>query len=141
MALAQIRRLLPFASVAFCLGLFYDGWIFYSRLSDARHAEQKRVDQEAQTVRQTLDRIGGTDLKILNFYAQPPVVHRGRKATVCYSVVNAKSVRVEPPIGDVYPALSHCIEIFPAKSTEYKLTAQDDAGHAVRQALTISVTP
>jgi hypothetical protein len=141
MALAQVRRALPFLTVAVLLGLLYDGWIFYSRWDDSRQAEQKRTQKEAQDARQTLDRIGGDQLKILNFYASPGLIQRGREANVCYSVVNAKTLRMEPPDGDVYPALSHCFQISPRKTTEYKLIAADDAGHTVTQNLTLEVKP
>jgi hypothetical protein len=141
MALAQLRRALPYISVVLFLGLLYDGWIFYSRWNDSRQAEQQRADKEAQTARQTLDRIGGSQLKILAFNAEPAATPHGHGFNICYGVVNAKTVRVEPPIGDVYPALSHCLQIAPRKTTEYKLTAEDDAGHSVTQSLTIEVKP
>jgi hypothetical protein len=139
--MAQVRRVLPFVSIAVFLGLLYDGWIFYSRWNDSRQVEEKRAEKEAQAAQQTLDRIGGDELKILNFYARPAVIRRGHEANVCYSVVNAKSLRMDPPDGDVYPALSHCVQISPHKTTEYKLIAGDDAGHTVTQSLTVHVQP
>lgn len=139
MVLAQVRRVLPFVTVAVFLALLYDGWVFYSRWNDTRQAEQERAEKEAQAARQTLNRIGGYQLKILNFSAAPAVIQPGGKANVCYSVVNAKTLRLEPPDGDVYPALSHCLEISPRKTTEYKLIAGDDAGHTVTQSFTLHV--
>jgi hypothetical protein len=141
MAMAQIRRALPFLSVALFLGLLYDAWIFYSRWNNSRQVEQKRVEKEAQGARQTLNLIGGEQLKILSFAAAPSVIHRGGKANVCYSVVNAKTLRMEPADGDVYPALSHCLQISPRKTTEYKLIAGDQAGHTVSESVTLYVKP
>jgi hypothetical protein len=141
MTRSGIRRVLPFVSVLVFLGLLYDGWIFYSRWSERRQIEEKHTEKEAQDARDTLNRIGGTDLKILSFSAAPPVVRRAGKARICYSIVNAKTVRVDPPIGDVYPALSRCLDISPRKTTEYQLTAQDDAGHTVTESLVVQVKP
>jgi len=128
-------------SVAVVLALLYDGWVLYSRRSDARRAEQERAAKEARDARRVLDRMGGSQLKILNFYAQPPVVRRGGEARLCYNVVNAKTLRMEPPAGDVYPALSHCLQVSPRVSTEYKLFAEDGAGHAVSETFTLTVEP
>ena len=141
MALAQLRRVLPFISVALFLALLYDGWIFYSRWNDTRRAGQERVEKEARAARQTLDRIGGSQLKILNFYATPNLIQRGHQANACYSVVNAKTLRMEPPVGDVYPALSHCLQVAPRKTTEYKLFAEDGAGHTATESFTLYVKP
>ena len=77
----------------------------------------------------------------MSFSAAPAVIQRGRPADLCYSVVNAKTLRMEPPDGDVYPALSHCLQVFPRKTTEYKLTAEDGEGHTATESFTIRVKP
>lgn len=141
MSLAGLRRVLPYVSILIFVGVLYDAWIFYSRWSGSRQAEETRARKQAQAAEDTLKRIGGTDLKILNFGAIPLVVRRGGTAKICYSVINAKTLRVEPPIGDVYPALSRCLEISPQKTTEYKLIAGDDGGHTVTESLVIRVKP
>jgi hypothetical protein len=141
MALAQLRRALPFVSVAVFLALLYDAWVFYSRWEDTRRAEYRHAEKEAQDARQTLDRIGGNQLKIFSFSATAMMIHRGRKANLCYSVVNAKSLRIEPPVGDVYPALSHCLQISPLKTTEYKLIAEDGEGHTATESFVLRVEP
>jgi hypothetical protein len=138
-AISKIRRVLPFLSLAVLLVALYDAWVFYSRRERAREVEQKRAEKESADARRTLDLIG--QLKILNFYAAPPVIERGRAARLCYSVVDAKTVRIDPEVKGVYPALSHCVEIFPKKDTEYTLFAADEAGHTVSQKFTIKVSP
>jgi len=134
---AKVRLVLPFLSIAVLLVLGYDAWVFYSRRQNAEAVEQKRGEKETADAERTLETIG--HLKILNFYAAPPVIGAGKSTRLCYSVVDAKSVRVEPPVEGVYPALSHCVEVSPKKSTEYTLFAQDDAGHSVSQKIVISV--
>ena len=79
------------------------------------------------------------ELKILNLYAVPGAIQRGKSARLCYSVVGAKTVRMEPEVSGIYPALSHCVEISPKQDTEYTLFAEDEAGHSIKQKVTIQV--
>jgi hypothetical protein len=121
------------------LVVLYDAWVFYSRRQSAREVESQRAEKEDAEARRTLDLLG--QLKILNLYAVPGVIERGKSTRLCYSVVGAKTVRMEPEVGDVYPALSRCLDISPKQDTEYTLFAQDEAGHSVSQKLTVQVRP
>jgi hypothetical protein len=67
----------------------------------------------------------GKELKIESFYVEGGAVAPGGKTLLCYGVVHATSVKIDPPVGDVWPSLSRCVEIAPAKSTRYTLTAGD----------------
>jgi hypothetical protein len=126
--------------VAVVIAVAYDGWIFYSRWSGVREAEKAEARKQAQDARRTLDLMGGDRLKILDFYA-PAVIRRGEPATICYGVNAADRVRIDPPVEDLHPAVSHCFQVAPLKDTEYKLTAEDRAGHMATQSLTIKVAP
>lgn len=79
-------------------------------------------------------------LKIIMFYAAPGVVERGEATIMCYGVANADRVRIDPPVAALKPALNRCIEIKPAATTTYTLTAENDRGEAQSQALEITVT-
>ena len=135
--IAKIRRVLPFLSLAVLAVVLYDVWVFYSRRQSAREVERQRAEKEAADARRTLDLIG--QLKILNLYAAPGAIPRGKSGRLCYSVVGAKSVRIEPEVPGVYPALSRCVEISPKQDTEYTLVAEDEAGHSVSQSVTVQV--
>ena len=117
--------------------LLYDAWVFYSRRQASHEAQQQRSQKEAADAKRTLELLG--HLKIQNFYASPPVIEHGRSTRLCYSVVDAKTLRVDPPVGDVYPALSHCVEISPQRDTEYTLTATDEAGHSISEKAAVKV--
>jgi hypothetical protein len=54
-------------------------------------------------------------------------------------VVNAKTVTLDPPVDEMWPALTRCIEITPKKTTEYTLTAKDASGHSVQQSVVVQV--
>lgn len=134
-----LRRALPFLAVALLIAVAYDAWIFYSRWSNEREAKKSEVRREAEEARQTLELLGGDRLKILDFYATPGAIARGQHATICYGVNAAERVRIDPPVEELHPAVSHCLEVAPREDTDYKLTAQDKAGHSVTASLSIHV--
>ena len=125
---------LPVA-IAFC----YSGWVLYSRNADNRQIEgeqqRSRAAQDAKIVKE----LGGGELKVVAFYANPPVIRQGGRGTLCYGVVNAKAVRMEPAVPDVGPALSRCVAAAPAQTTTYTLIAEDDKGREARSTATIGV--
>ncbi|MGA2740034.1 MAG: hypothetical protein ABSG65_21670 [Bryobacteraceae bacterium] len=134
-----IRRVLPWLTIGVLAAMLYDGWIFYSRWRSVRKGEQARQEEEARRARETIDLIGGTDFRIINFYAAPQAIRRGEQTKICFGVYGAKRVRIEPAIGDLHPAVSYCQQVAPLKDTEYKLIAEDGAGHTATANLVIKV--
>ncbi len=127
------------AAVVIAIG--YDAWVFYSRWSNAREGERAAQAKEAAQARSELDSVGGDKLKILNFYASPGVIRRGDHANICFGVNGAKSVRLDPPVHAVYPALNYCFDVSPRIDTEYTLYARDAAGHSVSSGFVLRVLP
>lgn len=74
----------------------------------------------------------GDDVKITQFYSPDGKL-------LCYGVVNAKSVRIEPHIDGVSPSISRCVEAAPKKTTRYILAAEGHDGSTVRESLEIKV--
>ncbi len=136
---AWLRRTLPFLSIAIVIGVAYDGSIFYGRWRDARAGAKAVAAKEAQYDRSIVEVLGGDRLKILDFYASPPTIRRGQHATICYGVNAAQSVRIDPPVEQLHPAVSRCLQVSPQRNTDYKLTVADSAGHTLSQSLTIEV--
>ena len=136
----KLRRALPFLTLLIVAAVLYDGFVFYSRWRSSQDAEQERQKTEAERARKTIEMLGGDQLKILSFYANPPVIESGAKSLVCFGVNAAKSVRIEPPVEELHPALSRCFHVAPSRSTEYKLIAEDGSGHSVSQTLSIRVS-
>ena len=132
---------MPFLGLLIVAALIYDGGIFYSRWSGKRQAQQAQADQVARQERKELDAIGGGGLKILTFYAAPTTITRGAHTNLCYGVTGAKTVRMEPPVDAVWPALTRCVQVSPKKDTEYKLIADDDAGHSATETIAVKVRP
>jgi hypothetical protein len=137
--LAFLRRIWPLLTVMALIGAAYDGWIFYDRWQSDRDAERAHADAEAERARKTIAAIGGADFGIRSFYASPPVIHRGEPASLCYSVFGATTLRLDPPVAEVYPTFNHCIQASPGKDTEFTLTAADAAGHTATAKLVLKV--
>jgi hypothetical protein len=134
-----LRRTLPFLGLLIVAGLIYDGTIFYSRWSGNRQAQKERAEKETRDARKTVDALGGDGLKILSFYAAPGVIKAGDHTTLCYGVSGAKTVRLEPPAEEVWPALTRCVRASPRRDTEYTLFAEDGAGHSTMESVTVRI--
>lgn len=134
-----IRRLLPLLPVAAGLAAIYDGAVFYGRWSAERDFERRKSAAEAARLRQNVEMAGGGVLKIAGFYASPGAIRAGDSANLCYSVTGAKSVRLVPPVVEVWPALMRCVAVSPTRDTEYRLTAQDDKGREVSETFVLRV--
>lgn len=136
-----LRRLTPLVTAVLLAAVAYDAWVFYSRWSSSRQAQRAEQAREAEHARKTLDAMGGGGLKILSFYTAPGAIRRGDHASLCYGVTGAQSVRLEPAIEALHPALSYCLQVAPEKDTQYKLVAQDAAGHTATATVTLQVVP
>jgi hypothetical protein len=96
-------------------------------------------ERKAKQSRSVTDAYGGDKLTIITFYATPPTVRPGEKTQLCYGVSNSTNVRMEPPVENVLPALSHCVDVSPKRTTTYKLIAEDDKGNVKTVGTTVQV--
>ena len=73
--------------------------------------------------------------RILQFYASASEIERGEPATLCYGVENARSVRLEPAVEKLTPALSRCFIVTPRADASYKLivAGENQCHHRVEQ--------
>ncbi len=129
--------------VVVLLLLAYTGFVFWTRSQDTKlavqqHAEKLAAEQH-EADEKSVDALGGSDFKILAFYASPGLIHRGDQVTLCYGVSNAKSVKLDPPDANVWPAATRCLQVSPKKTTKYTFTADDGAGNTKAADLTITV--
>jgi len=133
------RKILPFTSVLLILVVLRTGWIFYSRQQDARAAEARVKAKEAAAAQYVVDKYGSGRAKVLGFSVSNTEIRRGETAQLCYSVSNAKTVKIEPPVGEVWPSMSRCLEVQPEKNTEYTITIEDAARRTDTAKATIKV--
>ena len=84
---------------------------------------------------------GGKGLNIIQFYARDGVIAEGGRTLICYGVVNARSVAIEPPLGDLAPSISRCLDAAPERDTRYTLTAVGLDGSTSTASLEVRVAP
>lgn len=137
-----LRRLLPFTTAAIIVAAVYVGWIFFSRWQENRELERKRSEAAAENARKVVETLGGNDLKILSLSLDRGLIRRGEKVTLCYGVMNAKKVRIDPPPPEeIWPSTQRCVTVAPTSNTTYTLTAEDAAGHSQTASVSVHVAP
>lgn len=77
-------------------------------------------------------------VRILRFYASVGAVSPGESAQLCYSVENAKSVRISP-MQRSFPAQERCLDVVPEHTTHYTLLAEGFDGTVAARSFTLSV--
>jgi len=123
-----LTKLVRIMWVPVLLAVLYTGWIFWQRHREAQPAGVEHDPMAAY----------GKNVKILQFYG-PREIAPGGKALVCYGVVNAMAVRLDPPVEKVWPAVSRCFEVRPAESTRYTLIAEGAEHTRVSESIEIAV--
>lgn len=129
--------------VSACAFLFvglYVGWTFYSRWEADRALAEQAAEKERTQDQRTVEAMGGNRFEILGYVANPSVIQAGQKSDLCYSVSNAKSVKIEPQADEpVWPAFSRCVYVSPRKTTKYTLTIEDGAGQTKTASVEVRV--
>lgn len=121
------------------LAILWTTWILYSRRHSVAEAERQSQAKQAEADRKVVAAFGGDQLTILGFSAAKGEVLAGGRVVLCYGVSNAAQVKIEPDVESIKPALSHCLEVFPKKTTTYRLKANDAKGNSKSASLTIRV--
>ena len=134
-----LRKVLPYTTAGVVLGALYVTWVFASRWNDNRRIEQAAAAQRSKLDREITELYGTGRLKILSFYATPLLIRRGEKALLCYGVVNARTVRLDPPAERIWPSASRCFTVIPNRETRYTLTAEDAEGRTVTESFVLQV--
>ncbi len=133
-----IRKILPFTSIAVVFAAIYVGWVFFSRWQENRDLEQKHSEAATENDRKVLETLGGNELKILSLSLDRGLIRRGERLQLCYGVMNAKKVQIDPPPKDeTWPSTNRCVDYEPTKNTKFTLTAEDAGGHT--QTATVEV--
>lgn len=135
-----LQGILPYTTVAVIVAALYVAWTFYSRYESNKQAMQ-RIQAEREAARKrVVDQIYGSgEIRFSTFGADSGFLKRGETTELCYGVVNAKNVKLDPPVEQIKPSYHHCIEIAPKKTTTYTITADDGAGHSKAESLTVHV--
>src|SRR5579872_5254629 len=130
-----LLRLALLAAIVYLAGVFGSRWL------ERRAHDFGREHQEAQANKAFLNTYGGSAVKILQFYARDGHLVEGRSTVLCYGVLNAKAVRIQPAVDGVSPALNRCVEVAPLHDTRYTLTAEGDDGRSISESFDLAVVP
>jgi hypothetical protein len=77
--------------------------------------------------------------RILRFYATAGTVAPGQPVRLCYSVENARSVRISPLVSGIYPAHNYCLELAPEHTMHFTLWAEGFDGSVAARSFTLPV--
>lgn len=128
-----------YAALLVMLAALYGGSIFYGRWQENREIEERAAEQRRAVDEKIVEYMGGKRLEIRSFYASPGRIRRGESAQLCYGVAGAKKVTLDPPVGRVWPSLTRCLTVSPAKTTSYMLSIEDEKGNSRTETITITV--
>ena len=139
-----LRKFLVLSAVALLAGGVYVGFVFYSRWATNQSIQEKiqgkAAERERSQNQQAVDAMGGNRFEILGYSADPVEVRAGEKASLCYSVSNAKTVKIDPaPEEPTWPAFQRCVYVAPKKTTTYTMTIDDGAGHVKSASIEVRV--
>ena len=137
---SALRTVLRYSWISVVLAALYVAYILYSRherdvAAQAEVAKQKQ--QEAQRVDNLI--FGSGEIQFTTFHADAGVLQRGQSTELCYGVVNAVRVELDPPIEQAKPTYRHCLEISPKTTTTYTLKATDAKGKTKSASITVQV--
>ena len=129
--------LLLCAVAAFVLYLMLERYLTRRAFEEreAREQSARRLEDDRLAVQQ----LGGLELAIRGLYISPAVIRPGQSARLCYDVANAKTVKLDPPVAEVWSSHSRCIDLKLKKSTTFTLTIADASGHTVSQSVDLKV--
>lgn len=137
---SPLQAILPYTSVAVVIAALYVAWTFYSRHEASVKSQQElAARQNEQRQREAQHIFGSGGLSFRTWSADKAVVRPGETAHICYGIVGAKTVKIDPPLADLKPSYLHCFDVTPNKTTTYTVTATDAAGRSASQQLTIQV--
>jgi hypothetical protein len=127
----NVKKLVQVMWIPVLLTALYTGWVLW----------QRHVSQTAATKAVVTDPLAkyGEQVKIIQFYSGNGAIAKGGTTQICYGVVNAKELRLDPPVEKVWPSLSRCFDVAPLKNTHYTLTAEGADRKAVSESLDITV--
>ena len=135
-----LQRLTRFGTVGIIIAVLYVAWTFYSRhLSDEQAARDLAAKQEAQRKREADLIFGNGEVKIVSYSVDKASIAKGRSADLCYGVVNASKVVIEPHVEDSKPSSYHCLTVAPKTTTTYTITASNNQGQEKSLAVTVHV--
>ncbi len=137
---STLQTVSNFTTVCLVVVVLYLAWTFYSRhASDKQAARDLAAKQQAERQRQADLIFGSGEVKIVSYSVDKASMPRGESADLCYGVVNATKVVIEPHVEDSKPSAYHCLTVSPRSTTTYTITASNDHGASKTMAVTVQI--
>jgi hypothetical protein len=135
-----IRKMLPYSTALLIIVALYVGYTVFSRWKERHDYNEKLAQEEIEGAKKSYEAYGSGQPKVLNFNISPGIIQKGDKATICYGVSNASTVKIDPkPDENIWPSHARCVAVSPKKTTKYVITAQDASGKSDIRDVTIIV--
>ena len=135
-----LQTLLRISTVGVVIAILYVGWTFYSRhASDEQAARDLAAKQQAERQHQADLIFGSGEVKIVSYSVDKASMARGETADLCYGVVNATRVTLDPKVEESKPSSYHCLTIAPRVTTTYTITASNEQGQSKSLSVTVHV--
>lgn len=132
-----------YSSIIILLVAIYIGFVLAQRYESKRDYEKGTAAEEAQKRladdRFAIEQLGGSELSIRALYLSPASIHAGEFTQLCYDVANAKTVTLDPPVAELWPSHSRCLDLKVRKTTTYTMTIADASGKTLSQAVELIV--
>ncbi|MGA8028769.1 MAG: hypothetical protein WB992_16620, partial [Bryobacteraceae bacterium] len=99
------RSILRYTAIGIIIAALYVAWTFYSRYDSNRRAQQAIEAKRREARKRVVDEIYGSGAVSFSlFSADSGILKRGESTELCYGVVNAKTVKIDPPLGELKPS-------------------------------------
>ena len=128
-----VARIVGILWIPVAIFALYTAWIFWQRNPTWPFHRSNYIPPDPMAAY-------GKNVRILSFYG-PHEIASGSKALLCYSVVNATVVKLDPPVERLWPAVSRCFDVTPISTTHYTITAEGEEHATVSQSLDVVVGP
>jgi hypothetical protein len=121
--------------------LAYLSFVFVARYAVRRQPAAPKSADWAKRQAEFERVYGGTALRIIQFYSPNGDLMEGDSTVICYGVLNAKSVRIEPPVEGTGVALNRCVSVAPQDDIRYTLIAEGNDGSIASESFVIRTHP
>ncbi len=98
------------------------------------------VEGERQSIEVHVEKPAPKPPDLIQFFAADPMEAKpGQKVTLCYGVLEAVSVELQPEGRELPTAARHCVEVAVARTTTFTLKARGAGRSAATMTLTVKV--
>jgi hypothetical protein len=137
---SSLQMVLPYTWVVVIIAALYVAWVFYSRHEREKASEAQLAKHKQEQMQHENQQIFGSgEIRFTTFGADHGVLRPGETAQLCYGILNAVRVEIDPPIEQGKPTYHHCVEISPKTTTTYTIKATDAKGNTKSESLTVQV--